>query len=88
METNRISLSAAEYISRLINIFKKYNYNTSDLENIEYQHQTSMPFSAPEVRTMYNDRSKAKAYEYVCLNKKLFNDLFDKELAEFFKKHT
>ena len=32
METNRISLSAAEYISRLINIFKKYNYNTSDLK--------------------------------------------------------
>jgi hypothetical protein len=47
-----------------------------------------MPFSAPEVRTMYNDRSKAKAYEYICSNRKLFNDLFDKELAEFFKKHT
>lgn len=88
METNRTSLIASDYILALIKIYKKHKKDTTYLDKLNEKYLTSLCFTAPEVKSMCDDRSKFEAYEYICMDKTGSNKKLDKELTEFFKKHT
>lgn len=87
MTTKRENISFIEYSSKILELFRKYNLDINNLNDIIKRYDTSMRYSSPEMRQEISDNNKMLLFRRVCdVSNKFPNDCTT-ELHNFFKRY-